>query len=142
MLLPPLLWGLRTSCTCPTHACRRALPRGFRPIRRFTRRACCANLQRRNRADHKPTDVECYHQLTGIERIAAHRREGDFTLFVLDYFFVATPAVARSFGAIARTNPLWWRGTHTMATAASYNCRLIRRRLHGCRFCQDLPRST
>ena len=67
---------------------------------------------------------------SGSQRIDAKE---DFTLFVLDYFFVATPAVARSFGAIARTNPLWWREAPTQWPPAGLAQlgRRIRRRFHG-----------
>ena len=60
----------------------------------------------------------------------------DFTSFVLDYFFIGSPAVAHSFGALAATDPLWWRETPQqwppkgLAEVASR----IRRRFRGKKF--------
>ena len=79
-------------------------------------------------------------QLTRYQPGAIHSldAQSDFTLFVLDYFFIATPAVARSFAALASSEPLWWRETPAQwpPQGLADLSRRIRRRFRGRSFPQ------
>ena len=79
-------------------------------------------------------------QLTRYQPGAIHSldAQSDFTLFVLDYFFIATPAVARTFAALASSEPLWWRETPAQwpPQGLADLSRRIRRRFRGRSFPQ------